>query len=254
MGRLVMAETVLAVLVCGCISEDLDARRHPPMEAKSLYNAVPAQPLLTESLFKSDQAVMEEEAVRRILESKVNLPANARVAIMKFPGTENTAMRYYGQYYWRVEDYIKAQQEYIDTISKKLIASGRVREASPLPSLLTPHNVSIPVLREAAVRLQADLLLVFRLSSDLYYEARWFKQDEVKAYSTCEIVLLDVRTGIIPFTTIATKDRIEKKSETDQNVSETMRRAEMGAVTDSLHAACDSLATFLAATPKTAQL
>jgi hypothetical protein len=250
MGRLVIAGTVLAVLVCGCATESLSTERSMLAADRSLLNVVPTQSVLTESLFKSDQAVMEEEAVRRILASKVNVPANAKVAIMKFSGTENAALRYYGLDYWRVEDYVKAQQGYIDTISKKLVASGRVREASPLPSLLTPHNASIPVLREAAVRLQADLLLVFRLTSDLYYEAKWFKQDEVKAYSTCEIVLLDVRTGIIPFTTIATKDRVEKKSDTDQNVSETMRRAEMGAVTDALNAACDKLTGFLAAAPK----
>jgi hypothetical protein len=250
MGRFAIAGMALVVFVCGCQSEDLSSSREMPAVETSLYNAAPTPPVLTESLFKSDQAVMEEEAVRRILGSKVNLPTDAKVAIMKFGGIEDAAMRYYGPYYWRTEDYIKAQQEYIDTISKRLVASGRIREASPLPSLLTPHNASIPTLREAAVRLQADLLLVFRVSSNLYYEPKWFKQDEVKAYSTCEIVLLDVRTGIIPFTTIATKDRLEKKSEADQNVSETMRRAEMGAVTDSLAAACDKLAEFLTASPK----
>jgi hypothetical protein len=50
--------------------------------------------------------------------------------------------------------------------------------------------------------MQADLLLVFRVSSDTYTQYRAFAKDKVKAYSTCEMVLLDIRTGLVPFTRV----------------------------------------------------
>ncbi len=214
-----------------------------------LAPAYEEQPTLTASLFKSDQAVMDDEAIRRILSSKVVLAEKAKVALVKFPEPQNAALRFYGYQYWRSEDYLKTQQEYIDTITRKLAASDRVKEVILLPSLVTPAQPTIPTLREAAVRLQADLLLVFRLASDIYYQPKLFAQDQVKAYCTCEAVLLDVRTGTIPFATVTTRDRMEKKQKQDLGVNETMRRAETAAVLDSLTAVSDKLVDFLAKTP-----
>jgi len=81
-------------------------------------------------------------------------------------------------YYWRSEAYLKTQQEYIDTLDKALTASERVVEVVIMPSLLTPRDTTIPLLREAAVRLQADLLLIFSITSDTYYKDKWLESDE----------------------------------------------------------------------------
>jgi hypothetical protein len=247
MSRLAVATLVAVFLVSGCNAPvaQKDAGMVSMGEGPAAAAAYGERPALTTSLFKSDQAVMDDEAIRRILSSKVVLAEHARIALLKFPGAENAALRYYGYQYWRSEDYLKTQQEYIDTISRKLTASEHVAEVILLPSLLTPPQATIPTLREAAVRLQADLLLVFRLTSDIYYQPKLFAQDQIKAYCTCEAVLLDVRTGLVPFTTITTKDRLEKKERQDLDVNETMRRAETAAVLDSLRTASDRLADFL---------
>jgi hypothetical protein len=246
-SRFVVAGLMTTILVSGCSSsastEGVVHRGTVLAEAPVGY--VPP-PTLTTSLFKSDQAVMGDESIQRILSSKVVLAEDARLALLKFPEPQNAALRYYGYQYWRSEDYLKTQQEYIDTITRKVTASDRVHEVILLPSLVTPAEPTIPTLREAAVRLQADLLLVFRLMSDIYYQPKLFAQDQVKAYCTCEAVLLDVRTGTIPFTTVTTRDRMEKKEKQDLSVNETMRRAEMSAVLDALNGASDKLVGFLA--------
>ncbi len=247
MGKFVMTSLMAAILVSGCTAPPAqkleDGGREGPMAALAAYGE---QPVLTASLFKADQAVMEDAAIQRILSSKVVLAKEARIALLKFPEPRHAALRYYGYQYWRSEDYLKTQQEHIDTITRKLTASDRVSEVILLPSLVTPAQATIPTLREAAVRLQADLLLVFRPVSDIYYQPKLFAQDQVKAYCTCEAVLLDVRTGTIPFTTVTTRDRLEKKEKQDLSVNETMRRAETGAVLDALNAASDKLVAFLA--------
>ncbi len=216
-----------------------------PMMASAEYAA--KEPITT-SLFPSDQAVLSDDAVRRILESKLELPAKAKLALMKFPAGEGS--RYYGRYYWRDEEYLKLQQSQVDTLSQSLLASDQIAEVMPLPSLITPSRVSIPVLREAAVRMQADLLLVFRVGSDTYSQYRTFAKDKVKAYSTCELVLLDVRTGLVPFTRVVSREKLELKQSNDLDTSEAMRRAEQISAADALKAAGEDLVKFVKSVPR----
>jgi hypothetical protein len=207
-----------------------------------------AREAITTSLFPSDQAVMTDEAVGRILSSKLELPARAKVALMRFPHGEGS--RYYRRTYWRDEEYLKLQQLEVDTLTQALQASDQIAEVRPLPSLMTPTRVSIPVLREAAVRMQADLLLVFRVGSDTYSQYRAFAKDKVKAYSTCELVLLDVRTGLVPFTRVMSRDQLELKQPSDLDLSETMRRAEQISAAETLRLAADDLVQFVKLVPK----
>jgi hypothetical protein len=179
------------------------------------------------------------------------MPARAKVALLKFGDPAGSGARhYYGRYYWSDESYLKLQQGYTDTLSAALAQSEFIHEVTPLPSLMTPRNASIPVLREAAVRMQADLLLVFRINSDIYSRYRMFSKDTVKAFSTCELVLIDIRTGLVPFTKVVTRERLETKQEGDLELSETMRRAEGMAANDALQAAAGELTAFLKAVPK----
>lgn len=209
------------------------------------------EPIAT-SLFPSDQAVLGDEAVSRILSSKLELPGRAKLAVMKFPEGENSGSRYYGRYYWRDEEYLKLQQLQVEKLGSTLLASERIAEVTPLPSLMTPKQAAIPVLREAAVRMQADLLLVYRITSDTYSQYRAFAKDKLKAYSTCEIVVLDIRTGLVPFTRVLSREREELKKGTDLDLSETMRRAEQGAALDTLKAAVDDFVHFLASVKRSA--
>ncbi len=234
-----------AAILSGCANMPA-----PSSMATSSYLDNVEKPPIATSLFPSDRAVLGDEAVARILSSKLELPAKARLALMKFPGSESGGSRYYGSYYWRNEDYQRIQQAQIEALSAPLISSDRVAEVTPLPSLMIPQQISIPVLREAAVRLQADLLLVFRIGSDTYSQYRTFAKDKVKAYSTCEVVILDVRTGLVPFTRVISREREESKQPSDLDVSETRRRAEQASALDALRAAADELVNFLKKVPK----
>jgi hypothetical protein len=128
--------------------------------------------------------------------------------------------------------------------------SDQVGEVTPLPSLMIPSRVSIPVLREAAVRMQADLLLVFRLGSDIYSQYRTFAKDKVKAYSTCELVLLDVRTALVPFARVVSRECSEVKQPSDLDLSETMRRARTMSAAEAFKAAAEDLVAFVKTVPK----
>jgi len=230
-------------LLSGCAS--MPQQTVPAARAMADYE--PNEPIAT-SLFPSDQAVMGDEAVSRILSSKLELPARAKVALMKFPDGEGN--RNYGRYYWRDEEYLKLLQSQVDTLTQALQGSDQIAEVTPLPSLMIPSRVSIPVLREAAVRMQADLLLVFRVGSDIYSQYRTFAKDKVKAYSTCELVLLDVRTGLVPFARVVSRECLEVKQPSDLDLSETMRRARTMSAAEALKVAAEELVVFVKTVPK----
>jgi hypothetical protein len=73
-------------------------------------------------------------------------------------------------------------------------------------------------IREAAVRMQADMVVVYSIAGDIYSSYKLFSKPEIKAFATTQLVILDTRTGLIPFSTISTKDFLsqKKKEELDQ--------------------------------------
>ncbi|HEY5912435.1 MAG TPA: hypothetical protein VJA21_17675 [Verrucomicrobiae bacterium] len=74
----------------------------------------------------------------------------------------------------------------------------------------------------------------------------------MKAYSTCELVLLDVRTGLVPFTRVASREKLELKQSSDLDTSEAMRRAEQSSAAEALKAAGEDLVQFVKSVPKKA--
>ncbi len=198
------------------------------------------------SLLKSDQSPLSESALEKILSSRVVLPRKGHLAIMKFPGPNHTASAHFGSNYFRSESYLKTQSIYIETLSEKLEKSDRIIAVTSLPNLLAPMDAGIPMLREAAVRLQADLLLAFRFSSDIYNQSA---TNSVKAFCTVEAVLMDIRTGLIPYTTVVTRDNEQEISDEDIDLNEVRIRAETNAVFSSLTVVADEITEFLQSVP-----
>jgi hypothetical protein len=229
---------VLVIIASGC------AEMHRPVTPVMATAEYAARDPVPTSLFPSDQMVLSDDAVARILSSKLELPPKAKLAIMRFPDAEQ------GRYYWRNEQYLKLQEAQIDTLTKALLASDQIAEVTPLPSLMVPRQLSLPILREAAVRMQCDLLLVYRVGSDTYSQYRAFSKDRVKAYSTCEMVLLDVRTGLVPLTRVVSREKTEAKLSTDFDLTETMQRAEDESAADALNAGAEDLVAFIKTIPK----
>lgn len=207
------------------------------------------RPPVESSLIKSDQDVLGDDVIQKILSSKLVLPPKAKIAVLRFNASEETTWSRHGYWRARTEGYVKLQQEYGDSISGRLERLPRVVEVATLPSLLVPEQPTVPKLREAAVRLQADLLLIYRISSDQYQDPSVFGKDRAKAYSTVEMLLLDIRTGLIPFTTVVTQDFETIEATGDYNIDETTLRAERTTTATALANATNRLTAFLGSVP-----
>lgn len=196
---------------------------------------------ITESLFNDKDRTLSESDIQKLLEGRLKLPDTLRLAVFKM-GMNN---RFYSKFYYQAdENSVKAQQSYIDTLVSGLKNNVRVESVHPIPSLMLSANPTITQLRETSVRLLSDLLIVYSTTSDIYYKFKAFKKDETKAFATTEVFLMDIRTGLVPFSTVVTKDYYTKVIK-DESEDETRKRAEKEAVILTLVETGKQIDTFL---------
>jgi len=118
--------------------------------------------LITESLFNDKTSTISEENIQKILDGNYELPGKLRVAIVRLEPTSQVRR------YWSDEQYLKTQQSYLDLFSNKFKQSSRVTKISIIPDLLISKSPSFTNIREAAVRMQSDIVVVYSITSDIY--------------------------------------------------------------------------------------
>jgi len=72
-----------------------------------------------------------------------------------------------------------------------------------------------------------------------------FSSPDIKAFATTQFILLDVRTGLIPFSTTITRDYQSKELKTDLNYAEATNRVKNEAVLLTLNEISEQLIEFL---------
>lgn len=189
------------------------------------YTFVSNDPPITQSLFDDKSATISEENIKKILDGNYSLPNSLRVAFVKLESSQNQ-----NRYYWSDEEYLKSQQQYLDLFSEKFQNSSRVKSISIIPDMLISKNPTFTNIRESAVRTQSDIVVIYSINSDIYSQYKLFSKTDIKAFATTQLIILDVRTGLVPFTTIITKDFQDKKSDSDLNETEARNRIKNQAV------------------------
>ncbi|MEJ2154384.1 MAG: hypothetical protein P8X96_03540, partial [Desulfobacteraceae bacterium] len=99
--------------------------------------------------------------------------------------------------------------------------------------------------REAAARYQSDLLLIYKASFRTYEKYKFFSPDKSKAYCSLEAVVLDTRTGIVPFTILISRTFTAEEKESDMSFYETIRKAQLSALESALSEVGDDVVKFL---------
>ncbi|WP_198673721.1 hypothetical protein [Algibacillus agarilyticus] len=97
-----------------------------------------------------------DKKINDLLNYQVKLPTQNRIAILKLNQDQN--WRFYSN------DFTALTSSLTDGFVAELRSSNRVYDASFLPAMLVSNKRSLPILREAAARFQADLLLAYRTS------------------------------------------------------------------------------------------
>ena len=223
---------LLPCLLAGCAAKK-------PVSAADYYSSLAYQDrdVLSQSLFRSDQAILSNEEIEKILGGKIQLPRQAHLTVLRLGSSQEVLS-------WA---FLSDAENPLSVLG----SSQRLTRVSWLPSLLIPEKLSVPLLREAAARFQADLLLVYRSPCQRFQDYRLFGTDKARTYCIAEGLLLDVRTGVIPFSTATTREvRVEEKKKSgDVSFYETMQKAEAQATAEALTELAQQLSQFLASAP-----
>jgi len=206
----VLAITLTLLTTFGCAKKAAAPPPPPPPETILGEDNENVQ-----SLFKGDQAVLSDQDIARILGTQVNLADRHRLAILSLSPIN----------LWS-EDLAEVETKNFNNLLQALRSSPQLTDVRFLPSLLVPEKRTVPYLREAAARIQADLLFVYTARIQSFRRDRFLKSDEVHAQCVAESVLLDVRTGIVVQTGHAIENISMKKTPADLNFGETVGRAQ----------------------------
>lgn len=212
-ASIVLAVATL-VLACGCAKRATPPPPPPPPETILGSESDGLQ----DSLFKGDQAVLSDQDIAKILNTRLSLADRRRMAVLNL-----------GSSGWWSEDLAEIEAKNFDALLQALKADPQLTDVRLLPSLLVPEKRTVPYLREAAARIQADLLFVYTTRIQTFRRGRFLKPNEVQAQCVAESVLLDVRTGIVADTARATENIALTKTASDLNFDETVARAESDA-------------------------
>jgi hypothetical protein len=193
---------------------------------------------LQQSLFKGDQAVISNEEIDKILNGHIILTDRHRLAVLGLSPKS----------YWS-SSVADQDSQNLERFLQELRSSSQFTEVRFIPSLLVPEKRTVPYLREAAARFQADLLLLYTTRIQTFRQNRLFKSDEVRARCLAESVLLDVRTGIVAHTALASESIDIKQKPGDLNFYETEAKAEADAIGKALVSLAKSLNSYFAAPP-----
>ncbi len=194
-----------------------------------------------QSLFDTDRATLETDSIEKILSAEVRIPKQSRLAVIQFGG------------YLPWLDYHHDLATPKPDIQNQLIAdlkrSAWLDWVLLLPSLVTPKRHTIPHLREAAARTQADMMLVYRLSSRSNIKRGFFGPERIKSQCMAEAVLLDVRTGLIPFTSVSIQGH-EAEAKRGDPSWEAVRHAEIEAASKALKKVAEDMSKFIEGLPE----
>jgi hypothetical protein len=199
--------------------------------------------LITQSLFSDRASTISEENIQKILDGTYNLPQQLRVAIVRLEPTPQLK-RYYWTY-WTDEQYLKTQQSYLDLFADKFRLSSRVTKLNIIPDLLISKTPSFTNIREAAVRMQADVIVVYAIASDIYSKYKFFSKPDIKAFATTQLIILDIRTGLIPFSTIVTRDYLSQRKKEELDNAEAGSRVQNEAVLLTINEIGQKITEFL---------
>lgn len=230
-----MKPIILLVVIAGLITSCTTQRQ---VAANTDYPN--GDTLITQSLFNDKSSTIPEENIQKILDGTYKLPQQIRVAIVKLE-TPSQLKRYY----WNDEQYLKTQQSYLELFSEKFKQSSRVTKISIMPDLLISKSPSFTAIREAAVRMQADIVVVYSITSDLYSKYKLFSKADIKAFATTQLIVLDVRTGLVPFSTIVTKDYLSQKGKEELDNNEASKRIQNEAALMTINDIGQQIITFL---------
>ena len=193
------------------------------------------RPQLRQSLLDSSGA-LNETAVQKILTSKVALPKTVNLAVVRLSDSSEGL------------DFQMIDQEVAEKFYNKANWGPRVQSVIPVPQVMIAKPATLTSLRQAAALLQADALLIIKPVSYSDFKFQWFEDDKAKGITSLEVLLLDTRTSVVPYTSIVTETAEIAKDKSDYSQYELLGRAKKASEAKALMQVAPALQKFMSKT------
>ncbi len=172
------------------------------------------------------QKKLTVEQVKALLEQKLALPKEIKIAVVKLEHewdlTTMTEMHFQRNQSLIVGD--QSARAFHDIQGKQ----KNIHEIAVVPGMLIPKDKTIESMRDIAALMQADLLMVIKTRSQTESKFKMFNKDEVKTVTTVETMIIDVKTGVIPYTNV-TSESFHQKQDKDFSYEELYLKATLKA-------------------------
>jgi hypothetical protein len=235
--------TLLVPLVLACSQNPPPASGVGAWEDASprlaAFSLIEGYPLSAELGLRSD--TLPDSALARLLSARLTLPRRMAIAVLHFPVSQRGARGW-----WTHREAPELSAAMSETTLAALRRIPRVARAIPLPQIVVGESPSPPGLRTAAARLQADVLLVYRPRCSVWERAPFIGRREFRCRCTVEAVVLDTRTGLIPFAAVRAAADTTHREGPDTNVDATVLRSQTTATLAALRSVIDSAGVFFA--------
>jgi hypothetical protein len=238
----------LLLLLAGCAagpppSTQVGAERPWVMTSASRVYAAwaPGPTSLATDLGLMSDSDQVDSSVGKLLSVRVTLPDHIRLGFLELRPTE-------GPLSW-LNPTDGMTQALADSVAQALTRIPRIERGVVLPRLVVGDRPTIARLREGSARLQTDLLLVYRPSCQIYSRVPFFGGTDYRAVCTLEMAVLDVRSGVIPVSSVVTREVVAQKRHGDYSDSDRIQRAEFEAVTQALAQDVSELGAYLSGVP-----
>ncbi|HKE89983.1 MAG TPA: hypothetical protein VKB45_06580 [Gemmatimonadales bacterium] len=184
-----------------------------------------------------------DSLISTLLAHRFTLPPRVSVAILHLPGAQARRS------WFATPEALDLTQTVADSTVAGISRAPRVSHAAVLPALLVGDQPTVASLREATARLQADVLLVYRPTCRLYERQPFIGSRQYRGVCTIEAVVLDTRFGIIPFSTVVTREAVTQHQHDDFDDTGTLRRVQLEALLAAAVDLSQRAGTFLVGAP-----
>jgi hypothetical protein len=189
-------------------------------------------------LFAADAAAISDAEIARILDTRIEVPGRLRMGVVYLDHQRRKDGR-------RIDLGDGADWPLVSQAFAGVLAHERVYDVSYLPRLVTPRTMTAGTLRASAARYQADWVLVFETGTTMHTKNRILGTDEARAICAAECVVLDVRTGLIAFSSRARVVLTRDEADEEWSLDETVAHLEQEAVEEAMTLNMERLVRFL---------
>lgn len=149
------------------------------------------KPIMSRGLMSSNETFTETN-IQKILNSRIAIPKKISLSIVRIPElSEKLGFQIINE---------KLEKEFYT----ESVWGERVYKLISMPMTMISQPANLTSIRNASVLLRSDMALIINPISYGDWTYDWFTKKS-KSTTTIEVLLIDIRTGTVPFTTIITE-------------------------------------------------